>query len=151
MQPAMLPRQQEKICECKVFHSVSFVISSMFRKDAAGKKLDEAQKTGEALKKKASDGVEDLWVQSFSFSFICHFFVFRKDAAAKTGEALKKKAGKKHRKKKPTGEALKKKASDGVDDLWVKRSSCSFNEFLLISVQKRRSEWCRQDSEENSW
>ena len=29
-------------------------------KTAAGKKLDEAQKAGETLKKKASDGVEDL-------------------------------------------------------------------------------------------
>lgn len=29
-------------------------------KAAAGKKLDEAQKVGETLKKKASDGVEDL-------------------------------------------------------------------------------------------
>ena len=36
-------------------------------KAAAGKKLDEAQKAGEGLKKSASGSVENLWVTQWSF------------------------------------------------------------------------------------
>ena len=37
-------------------------------KAAAGKKLDEAQKAGEKLKKSASGSVENLWVTQWSFA-----------------------------------------------------------------------------------
>ena len=95
-------------------------------KVAAGKKLDEAQKAGEGLKKKVSDGAEDLWVPRSSFSSAHHLFFFSKDkasdaakAAQKTADSAKAAGDQKLNEAKKTGESLKKKASDGVEDLWV--------------------------------